>query len=231
MGNARIVSIAMAAVVVSTLGPITITSADAAQRGGENCVAISGGIVENATVLDVVADGGTAISDASGGTGNLAADAGNDRDRDGGRNNRNNNNNRRNNRNNFTALPLDLLELRLQQTDTASAGNAGVATASADGGAVSIGDVNSGGNAGNAISVGDTVCPGAAVAPAGGGKERGGNAGGAGRGGQIRALPSTGVGELGGGASSLLLALGALGFGGLSLGTRRDRRVIRIADR
>jgi hypothetical protein len=231
MGNARIVSIAMAAVVVSTLGPITITSADAAQRGGENCVAISGGIVENATVLDVVADGGTAISDASGGTGNLAADAGNDRDRDGGRNNRNNNNNRRNNRNNFTALPLDLLELRLQQTDTASAGNAGVATASADGGAVSIGDVNSGGNAGNAISVGDTHCPGAAVAPAGGGKERGGNAGGAGRGGQIRALPSTGVGELGGGASSLLLALGALGFGGLSLGTRRDRRVIRIADR
>jgi hypothetical protein len=232
MGNARIVSIAMAAVVVSTLGPITITSADAAQRGGENCVAISGGIVENATVLDVVADGGTAISDASGGTGNLAADAGNDRDRDGGRNNRNNNNNRRNNRNNFTALPLDLLELRLQQTDTASAGNAGVATASADGGAVSIGDVNSGGNAGNAISVGDTVCPGAAVAPAGGGgKERGGNAGGGGRGGQIRALPSTGVGELGGGASSLLLALGALGFGGLSLGTRRDRRVIRIADR
>jgi hypothetical protein len=232
MGNARIVSIAMAAVVVSTLGPITITSADAAQRGGENCVAISGGIVENATVLDVVADGGTAISDASGGTGNLAADAGNDRDRDGGRNNRNNNNNRRNNRNNFTALPLDLLELRLQQTDTASAGNAGVATASADGGAVSIGDVNSGGNAGNAISVGDTHCPGAAVAPAGGGgKERGGNAGGAGRGGQIRALPSTGVGELGGGASSLLLALGALGFTGLSLGTRRDRRVIRIADR
>jgi hypothetical protein len=36
------------------------------------------------------------------------------------------------------------------------AGNGGVATASANGGAVAIGDVNSGGNAGNAIGVGDT---------------------------------------------------------------------------
>jgi len=39
----------------------------------------------------------------------------------------------------------------------ASAGNGGVATASADGGVVFIGDVNSGGNAGNAIAVGDTT--------------------------------------------------------------------------
>ena len=44
----------------------------------------------------------------------------------------------------------------MQFTDTASAGNGGVATASANGGAVAIGDVNSGGNAGNAIGVGDT---------------------------------------------------------------------------
>jgi hypothetical protein len=44
----------------------------------------------------------------------------------------------------------------MQFTDTAAAGNGGVATASANGGAVSIGDVNSGGNAGNAIGVGDT---------------------------------------------------------------------------
>ncbi len=43
-----------------------------------------------------------------------------------------------------------------QFTDIASAGNGGVATASADGGAVSAGDINSGGNAGNAIAVGDT---------------------------------------------------------------------------
>ena len=43
----------------------------------------------------------------------------------------------------------------MQFTDTASAGNGGVATG-ANGGAVSIGDVNSGGNAGSAIGVGDT---------------------------------------------------------------------------
>jgi hypothetical protein len=40
--------------------------------------------------------------------------------------------------------------------DVASAGNGGVASASANGGAVSIGDINSGGNVGCAISVGDT---------------------------------------------------------------------------
>jgi len=44
----------------------------------------------------------------------------------------------------------------MYQTDTASSGNGGVATASASGGAASLGDVNSGGNAGNAIGVGDT---------------------------------------------------------------------------
>ena len=42
-------------------------------------------------------------------------------------------------------------------TDVASAGNGGVATSSANGGAVVLGDVNSGGNAGNAIGVGDTA--------------------------------------------------------------------------
>jgi hypothetical protein len=40
--------------------------------------------------------------------------------------------------------------------DISSAGNGGVATASANGGAVSLGDINSGGNAGNAIAVGNT---------------------------------------------------------------------------
>src|ERR687898_27738 len=45
----------------------------------------------------------------------------------------------------------------MQFTDIASAGNGGVATSSASGGAVSIADINSGGNAGNAIGVGDTV--------------------------------------------------------------------------
>ena len=45
-------------------------------------------------------------------------------------------------------------------TDTASAGNGGVATASANGGAVSVGDINSGGNVCNAIGIGDTYRPG-----------------------------------------------------------------------
>jgi hypothetical protein len=40
--------------------------------------------------------------------------------------------------------------------DVASAGNGGVATSSASGGAVSVGDINSGGNACNAIGIGDT---------------------------------------------------------------------------
>ena len=39
----------------------------------------------------------------------------------------------------------------------ASAGNGGVAAAAADGGLVLIGHINSGGNAGNAIGVGDTT--------------------------------------------------------------------------
>lgn len=43
-----------------------------------------------------------------------------------------------------------------EETFVASAGNGGVATSSASGGAVSIDDINSGGNAGNAIGVGDT---------------------------------------------------------------------------
>jgi hypothetical protein len=45
----------------------------------------------------------------------------------------------------------------MQFTDTASAGNGGVATSAASGGVASIGSVNSGGNVGNAIGVGDTV--------------------------------------------------------------------------
>src|SRR5918994_3514256 len=41
-------------------------------------------------------------------------------------------------------------------TNIASAGNGGVATASANGGVVSVGDINSGGNVCNAIGIGDT---------------------------------------------------------------------------
>jgi hypothetical protein len=42
------------------------------------------------------------------------------------------------------------------QDDIAAAGNGGTADASANGGAVAVGDVNSGGNSGNAIGIGDT---------------------------------------------------------------------------
>jgi hypothetical protein len=57
---------------------------------------------------------------------------------------------------------------RAQFTDTASAGNGGVATASASGGAVAMDDVDAGGQAGNAIGVGDLSTEGtsAGVSPA-----------------------------------------------------------------
>jgi hypothetical protein len=42
------------------------------------------------------------------------------------------------------------------QDDIATAGSGGYATASSNGGAVAIGDVNSGGNTGNTVAVGDT---------------------------------------------------------------------------
>ncbi len=48
------------------------------------------------------------------------------------------------------------LRAAAQEDDLAAAGNGGTATSSANGGAVSIGDVNSGGNVGSLISVGDT---------------------------------------------------------------------------
>ena len=44
-----------------------------------------------------------------------------------------------------------------QDVETASVGNGGGAGASANGGAVSLGDISSGGNAGSAIGVGDTM--------------------------------------------------------------------------
>ena len=235
MSKARFFSLALAAVLALNLGVITASSADAAQGGGDLCVAVSGGTVQNATVVDVVADGGTSIADASGGRGNLAitADGGNERDRNNGNGNRNNN------RNDWSAESLDVLEQRVLQTDIASAGNAGVATASADGGVVSIGDINSGGNVGNAIAIGDTVCAPFEAAPekkpSGGGGHAAptGGGGGGDRGGQrVRALPSTGVGELGNAESgSLILALGARGMMGLSVGSRLDRQVSRSAGR
>ena len=46
-------------------------------------------------------------------------------------------------------------QLQAAAQDTAAAGNGGTATSSADGGSVSVGDINSGGNVGNAVAVGD----------------------------------------------------------------------------
>ena len=231
MGNGRFFSIATAAVVVLNLGVATASSADAAKSGSNDlCVAINGGTVQNATALDIAADGGTAIGDVSGGNGNLAAatKSGNNNGNGNG-----NNNHRHNNHHNWTSESLPAFEQRLLQTDTASSGNGGVATVAANGGTVSIQDVNSGGNAGNAISVGDTHCPGAVSNAPGGGKAPSGNVStGGGRGGKVRALPSTGVGELGaGGSSSLILTLGALGMMGLSVGSRLDRRAVQIERR
>src|SRR5215218_2675341 len=201
MRYARLVPIAAAVILVLNLLMVSGADVSAAQRGNDLCVAVSGGTVLNETVLDVVADGGTAIGDVSGGNGNLAltANGGNENATDNGNNGNGNNNhddngNHNKNRNDWSAQPLDVLEQRLMQTDTASSGNGGVADVAANGGAVSIQDINSGGNAGNAISIGDTVCPGAAMAPSGGGGKApagnpgGGNAGGGGgKGGQVRA--------------------------------------------
>ena len=105
-------------------------------------------------------------------------------------------------------------------TDTASSGNGGVATSSADGGAVSIQDINSGGNVGNAISVGDTTCapftPPAPEKP----KEfrrlrrlrrRPGKV--------VVALPDTGVGI--GDVSALFALITSAGAAAASLGLRR----------
>lgn len=260
MYHSRLVPITVAIILVLSLVTLATPGASAAQRGGnEQCVTANGGTVVNETVLDVEADGGTAIGDASGGQGNLSLTAASGDDNDGNGNgnnnnrnnnngnnnnnnnngNNNNNNNRDNNRRDWSAAPMQSTLEILFQEDTASAGNAGVATAAADGGVVSIGDVNSGGNAGNAIAIGDTVCPGVAPVHSGGGNASGGNAGGGGntgggQGGQVVRLPSTGTG-IGavdaGAAGSIALALGALGMAALAFGFRDDRRFFRAEGR
>ncbi|MDQ3225835.1 MAG: hypothetical protein M3Q50_04295, partial [Chloroflexota bacterium] len=200
MRNAGRFAMALVAIVVLNLGVATASSAYAAQGNGRDlCVAISGGEVSNATVLDIATDGGTGIADTSGGNGNAAVASetnndngnGNNDNRNGNNGNGNNGNGNGNNgngnngngnngngnggRNDWaSAETVRALEVRLQQ-DTASSGKGGVATASADGGVVSVEDINSGGNVGNAIAVGDTVCAGAAHSPSGGGRAGGGN--------------------------------------------------------
>ena len=88
-------------------------------QGGN--VAVDGGTVTNETTIDISADGGTAVSNANGGDGNVAVAGNGGIIGDGG---------------------------------DASAGNGGVAVSEANGGNITIGDVNSGDNEGNTIIVG-----------------------------------------------------------------------------
>jgi hypothetical protein len=172
------------AVAISLVGGGLFATPVAAQ----DCVVISGGEIFNETVIDINADAGTAISDASAGSNNMATTGGGN----GGDG---------------------------EVFNTASAGNGGVATASANGGAISLGDINSGGNVGNAITVGDTHCA-AAAAPAkeaapakdaGAAPEAAGAA--------VVALPDTGVGV--GEVSGLFALLASAGAAVASIGLRR----------
>jgi hypothetical protein len=61
------------AIAFSLVGGSLLATPVAAQRGDECGVFISGGTVLNETVIDLSADAGTAISDASAGDNNLAA--------------------------------------------------------------------------------------------------------------------------------------------------------------
>jgi hypothetical protein len=185
----KLTRMAMGSVVAATLLGAGLMGSSALAAHGDNgddaaaasnCVAISGGTVMNETVIDISADGGTAITDSSAGNGNIATTNG------GG------------------------------SVDTASAGNGGVATAGANGGAVSLGDINSGGNAGNAISVGDTHCNAAApaaeeAAPVAEAPVEAAA--------EVVALPSTGVGF--GDPSSLFALLASASAGAAALGLRR----------
>jgi hypothetical protein len=152
-------------------------------------VMITGGTIVNETVIDISANAGTSISDASGGNNNLAVTAGGNNGGDGG-------------------------------VDIASSGNGGVASSAADGGAVSIQDINSGGNAGNAISVGDTTCaPFTPPAPVPEKPKEAPKAPKAPRPEKVVALPDTGVGI--GDASALFALITSAGAAAASLGLRR----------
>jgi hypothetical protein len=165
-------------------------------------VYIDGGDVNNSTNIDIDASGGTAIGDASGGSGNLAAATGND---DGG--------------GRGLGGPIrSRYGLGARGNgggsggDVASAGNGGIAGVTANGGIVVIDEINSGGNQGNTIEVGDICAAPAAPVyvpdkPAKPGKPTKpgktisvptGRPGRGGSGGKVRVtrVPSTGVGYI-----------------------------------
>jgi hypothetical protein len=168
------------AVAVSLVGGGLMATPVAAQA---DCgVSIYGGDVFNETVIDLNANGGTAIGDASGGSNNTATTGGGN---DG--------------------------------LDTAASGNGGVATAAANGGAISTGNINSGGNVGNAISVGDTHC--AVMAEEAPAKEEKAPKEEKAEKAEVVALPDTGVGI--GDASALFALISSAGAAAASLGLRR----------
>ncbi|MGI9252681.1 MAG: hypothetical protein ACR2J8_02970, partial [Thermomicrobiales bacterium] len=111
-----------------------------------------------------------------------------------------------------------------------SVGNAGLANADANGGAVSIGDVNSGSNAGNVIVVGNTIAgpwepkPEPKPKPVCCEPVKPGKPGGQvivpGKAPKVHALPSTGAGLVDPGLLAALAAAGSVGVAGLGLRRR-----------
>src|SRR5262245_39237056 len=105
------------------------TSAPVCSSGAPATVSIDAGTITNTTTLDLSADGGTAVGDSSGGDDNLATTGEGDKKDDHGNGHGNRKNNKQDDRG-----------------EDAAAGNGGVSGASADGGAIAVQDVNSGGN-------------------------------------------------------------------------------------
>jgi len=180
------------ATVFTLVGGSLAFSAPTLAQGDECGVTISGGSVSNSTTIDLNADGGTAISDASGGDDNVA----------------------------FLDDTTDDFD------QIAAAGNAGTAESAANGGAISVGNVNSGGNSGNTIEVGNTLCAPAekkpAPAPAPDKKPAPAPKPGPAPKAPVAALPSTGVGVAGDmNVAFIALALvGAVAAAGYSVRTR-----------
>jgi hypothetical protein len=181
-------------------------------------VSINGGNVDNSTNIDIDASGGTAIADASGGNDNLAAATGDDDDGNGGRGNGGRANDGRGNdgRGGLRGLIQSRYGLggRGRVGDIASAGNGGRASASADGGIVVIGEINSGGNRGNTIEVGNIggvgangECGGGPVVIDGGNVDNSTNI-------DIDASGGTAIADASGGSGNLAVGAGSDGGGG-----------------
>jgi hypothetical protein len=190
--------------------------------GGGGSVTIGGGTVDNSTNIDIDAGGGTAISDASGGSGNLAAATGND---DRGNGDHGNNDRGNGGRGGLRGLIQSRYGLGGRgglAGRIASAGNGGRANSSADGGIVVIGKVNSGGNRGNTINVGDIgggahgECAAGPVTIDGGNVDNSTNI-------DIDASGGTAIGDASGGNGNLAAATGNDDGGGGRGGPIRSR--------